>query len=607
MHLLVSILAVGLAVLVFMIAPSDMRRRSRDIQPSVAELRQRWQDSADLRWMDPEGLVEARIGAPLDRAELLRERADRIWAGDRIGEARINALLAGEAFARSRRVLDRWLDRFDPATGLLPNSMEPDGQVWAYGDTGSDLYPHLAIATHLLAPEFDDRFTRLLAAERTLKPALPDDVHIVSGQPVGLSDYDRIFGVAEYAKDGLLPMVDRLGRDPWLGRQIEIADALIDASATPTRHEGMLPADSTEVNGDALQIFVRTYWAIGDPKYLTAAGHIGRTYLEDVLPTTTFLPPNKWDFVQNEPKDHRRFRLSDHGNEILSGLLEWHLAATVSGDPDAAQHRLAIRRMLDRLADRGRNPDGLWLRVIEIPSGRVEQEGVTDNWGYISQAFLIQSLVERIAPEGDPALAARYREVAAQSLRALPRYRFYAWQQGVMDGYADSLESAVYMLNEIDDPPAALWLDDQLGVLYGFQHADGSVLERDLDGNFIRTALIAASRLTAGARLEPWTPEALVGASYDGSCVSLWAFSSEEWQGRLVFDQPRHATFNHMPYDYARLNKWPEWFVAVDGATYRLSDQRGTVTEVDGRTLVSGLGLELAPGEERSLRVCPAD
>ena len=50
---------------------------------------------------------------------------------------------------RSRLVLDRWIPRIDPGTGLLPSDVKPEGHMWAYGDTGSDLYPHLAIAAHL--------------------------------------------------------------------------------------------------------------------------------------------------------------------------------------------------------------------------------------------------------------------------------------------------------------------------------------------------------------------------------------------------------------------------------------------------------------------------
>lgn len=605
MRLALSMLCLVCAVCALLAVPMDGRTGARAVDPGVPELRDRALRVGDLAWVDPAGMTVRSTSTALARADISRERASRAWAGDHVGAARLNAIFAAEGFRRSRLVLDRWLTRFDSTTGLLPSSLEPDGQLWAYGDTGSDLYPHLAIATHLLAPEHDRLFTRLLESERKLGPAVPDDVRIPGGQPVGLDLDDRIFGTAEYAKDGLLPMLDRLGPDPWLGRLVEIADTILAASEKPTRSHGMMPADSTEVNGDMLQVLARTYWATGDRKYLDAAGRIGRTYTQEVFPTTTYLPPNRWDFVEKEPLDRRRFRLSDHGNEILSGLLEWHFAATLAGDPEAENDRLAIRRMLDRLADKGRSPDGLWMRVIEIPSGRVDQDGFSDNWGYVSQAFLIQALIERIAPGGDPAAGARYREVAVKSLGALANYRYYNWQSGEMDGYADAIESAIYILHEVPDPAAELWLDDQIGALYGFQGADGAVVERDLDGNFIRSALLNAYRLTGGARLDPWTPELLLGGSRDGDCLVVWAASSQDWQGRLVFDRPRHRDFMNMPYDYARLNKWPEWFAASAGTAYRVTDSQGATSDRDGKALVEGLPIDLSAGQERTLRVCP--
>lgn len=606
MRLVLSLLSLTVALALLVVVPMDGHQGAHALEPGNDALRLQAQATSDLAWVDPAGLTVQADGGSFNRADILKARLGHTWAGDEVAVARLNALLATEGFRRSRTVLDRWIPRFDPVSGLLPSSLAPEGNIWAYGDTGSDLYPHLAIAAHLLAPEHDGLFTRLLEAERKLGPEVPDDVTIPGGEPLGLDLDDRIFGTAEYAKDGLLPMVDRLGPDPWLGRLVEIADKILAASATPTREHGMLPADSTEVNGDMLQVLARTYWGTGDPRYLEAANRIGRTYLREVFPTTTFLPPNRWDFVEKEPLDRRRFRLSDHGNEILSGLLEWHLAATVTGDPEADVDRVAIRRMLDRLADKGRSPDGQWMRVIEIPSGRVEQEGFTDNWGYVSQAFLIQALVERIIPNGDLEAADRYREVAARSLATLPRYRFYNWQSGEMDGYADTIESAVYILNEINDPEGERWLDDQIGVLYGFQGPDGAVVERDLDGNFIRSALINAYRLTGGARVNPWSPEVLLGGAHDGDCLVLWASTSQEWQGRLVLDRPRHRDFQNMPYDYPRLNKWPEWFTADTRLSYSVTDSQGSTETYSGQTLVDGLPISLTPGQERVFRVCPA-
>ena len=561
----------------------------------------------DLAWVDPAGVTVRPTSTALTRTEITRERASRAWAGDHVGVARLNAIFAAEGFRRSRLVLDRWLTRFDPATGLLPSSLEPDGQLWAYGDTGSDLYPHLAIATHLLAPEHDRLFTRLLEAERKLGPDVPDDVRIPGGQPVGLDLNDRIFGTAEYAKDGLLPMLDRLGPDPWLGRLVEIADKILAASATPTRSHGMMPADSTEVNGDMLQVLARAYWATGDKKYLEAANRIGRTYTQEVFPTTTYLPPNRWDFVEKEPLDRRRFRLSDHGNEILLRPAR------------VAPRRDRRRRSRGRHGPPGDPPDAGPPRRQGPEPGRPLDAGHRDPLRQGRSGRLLRQLGLRLAgvpdpgarrvgsrPDGDPAAGARYREVAAKSLGALASYRFYNWQSGEMDGYADAIESAIYILHEVDDPAAELWLDDQIGALYGFQKPDGAVVERDLDGNFIRSALLNAFRLTGGARLDPWSPDLLLGGSRDGDCLTLWATSSQDWQGKLILDRPRHRDFMNMPYDYPRLNKWPEWFTAAAGTAYRVTDSQGTTSDLDGKALIDGLPLTLPAGQERTIRVCRA-
>jgi len=86
----------------------------------------------------------------------------------------------------------------------------------------------------------------------------------------------------------------------------------------------------------------------------------------------------------------------------------------------------------------------------------------------------------------------------------------------------------------------------------------------------------------------------------------LWAASSQDWQGRLVLDRPRYRDFNHMPYDYARLNKWPEWFTVAAGTTYRVTDNLAGASDADGRALIDGIPLTLSAGQERVIRVCPA-
>ena len=123
-----------------------------------------------------------------------------------------------------------------------------------------------------------------------------------------------------------------------------------------------------------------------------------------------------------------------------------------------------------------------------------------------------------------------------------------------------------------DDAEADAWVDEQTAVLYGFQAADGTVSGAYLDGNFIRTALLYGFTRTAGLRLDPWSEDVLVGAARDGTCLAVSLSSRVDWSGHLRFDTPRHRLHLNLPLDYARLNKWPEWFVVDDAGQYRVED-----------------------------------
>jgi len=61
----------------------------------------------------------------------------------------------------------------------------------------------------------------------------------------------------------------------------------------------------------------------------------------------------------------------------------------------------------------------------------------------------------------------------------------------------------------------------------------------------------------------------------------------------------------NMPYDYARLNEWPEWFTASAGTSYRVTDDQSGASALDGSALIDGLPLSLAAGQPRVIRVCP--
>jgi hypothetical protein len=576
-----------------------------------ATLRDRAVATADLGWL-PAGHTSAVLvpGVTLTRPSLTAAKHQAAVQGDAAAVARANAVLGSEGFVRAEPVVRHWLDSRDPESGLLANYNGSDEAFgWAYQNTAADLFPFIAIGAHLLVPSRYPEMLAVLEAERRLapmSPALPDDVLVPGAQQVNLPLDRRIFGIAEYAKDGLLPLVDRLGPDDWLPRLREIADLIVAASATPTP-EGVIPAQTSEVNGDVLQVLARAYWMTGDDRYLAAATRIGNAYVKDALPKTTWLPPYQWDFMTSESIGRKRFHVSDHGDEIFSGLVEWNVAETYSNQPDAAVHRAAIHRMLDRVLATGRNDDGLWFRVIDIPTGKVTQQGLTDNWGYVFQPFMADAMLERGAPGGDVDRAERYDAAVRQALQALPRYRFYPWQQGEMDGYADSLESAVYLLSRQPDADAEQWLDEQVGVLFGFQQADGAVENNYLDGNFVRTSLLYSLSLTHGLVMDPWRPDVLLGAAVDGGCLEVAVGADQDWDGVLRFDRARSREYVHLPIDYPRLNEWPTGFLIDGAARWQILDRgAATTTTVDQGVLTAGLPIRLGGGQPVSLRFCPS-
>jgi hypothetical protein len=429
-------------------------------------------------------------------------------------------------------------------------------------------------------------------------------VYLDTLQEVEREPEKAMLNVVEYAKDGLLPLVEALGVEPWLPRMREIVDAVIAKSEVRTP-AGAIPSAAAEVNGSALQALARLTWATGDPRYLEMGRRIASAYLDHALPTTEYIPPHRWDFMENEPIGPRRFYLGDHGNEIVAGLVEWHRIEMRLNLPESAAHREAIARMLDRLLEKGRTPDGLWYEIIDVPSGKVRDKDLSDNWGYLGQAYLDQALAEREHPNGDLAAAARYEQAAATMLRAVTAVDFYEWERGTMDGYADTLESALYLLRYEDDPEAADWVDEQVAVLYGYQKDDGSVTDENIDGNFVRTVLLYGLSLARGARVEPWTPSVALGAAPDGACLSLHLHTEESWNGVIRLDVPRHRQHLGLERDYPRLNQWPQWWPVEPGQPYAVTHPDGTRQELDGTALAAGLPVALSPGAASHLRVCP--
>jgi hypothetical protein len=514
-------------------------------------------------------------------------------------------VLTAEAFERAARVTTRWLDHRDLKTGLFAHTLRPKDRYWSYGDVGADLYPFLTIAAHHLLPARYPEVLDTLAAERRLNPGLPRDLMLDTLQPRDREPEQQTLANVEYVKDGLLPLLEVLGPDPWLGRIREVVDGVLTTANVPTPR-GPLTSDAAEVNGSLLQAMARLSWADPDPRYLEMGRRIAAAYLDDALPATGHIPPQRWDFMSQRAVGESDLHLGDHGDEIVSGLVEWHRVETRLGLPERAAHQAAINAMLDRLLDTGRTPTGLWYDGIRFPSGTVRDHTLNDNWGYLGQAYLDQAATIRGSAEGDQEAADRYERAASRMLNSVASLDFYKWERGDMDGYADTLESALYLLRYLDDGEAAQWVDEQMAVLYGFQRTTGAVTDENIDGNFIRTVMLYGRWLTRGTRLEPWSPSVGLGAAQDGACLQLHLHAASPWAGRLLFDTPRHREVLHLDADYPRLNQWQEWWIAEPGRQYDVTLPDGSGVRLDGRVLAAGLPLAVEPGQEYRLRVCPS-
>ena len=65
---------------------------------------------------------------------------------------------------------------------------------------------------------------------------------------------------------------------------------------------------------------------------------------------------------------------------------------------------------------------------------------------------------------------------------------------------------------------------------------------------------------TQGATVEPWRKDVRFGAVREGNTIFLSLSAEQPWEGRVIFDRPRHKLLMHLPLDYPRINQFPEWF-----------------------------------------------
>ncbi len=489
--------------------------------------------------------------------------------------ARKSAKIAGYSLSKVQRWLHEMaLPQIDKQTGLYI----ADGH-WNYRDTAADCYPFLAWAAFVVDQEALNGPVRdVLHAEQKLcnhLDRIPVPYDHKKHQKIDTAHDQMIFQASEYVKDGLIAIVEATGKDEWFQRMKGIEEDIWKHARYDTPY-GKIPSKNIEVNGEQIQALARLYTMTGQKQFLDWAQRLADYYL---------LPG---DFVPR--------RLRDHGCEIIGGL-GLLLGVESQHDPEKAKvHRPLIKNMLDQILARGVNEDGIMVNTLGDPNSRL-----SDGWGYDYVAYLCYDMAA-----GRPV----YRDRIAQTLRNLakPQYKDYPWEGKSIDGFADSIEGGIYVINRVPVPEALAWVDREMAanVTYADQPLATAKLwgTSKLQANGVRTVLIHALMHTQGLIARPWRQDLLLGASQTEDGLAVVIKADKPWSGRLVFDRPRHRLYLGFKHDWPRMNTLPEWFTAEPGKKYSVQNlSEGSQSTHTAAQLHQGLPLKLQPGRETLLLV----
>ena len=107
---------------------------------------------------------------------------------------------------------------------------------------------------------------------------------------------------------------------------------------------------------------------------------------------------------------------------------------------------------------------------------------------------------------------------------------------------------------------------------------------------------------TQGLSALPWRNDIKIGAVVKGNKLFISLYAEKDWNGKFVFDQPRHKTQMKLPFDWPRINQFPEWFTVDANKKYVLNDiTNKTKTTFTGQELIDGIDIKLDAGEEMLL------
>ncbi|MFH1742698.1 MAG: hypothetical protein ABIH23_27140 [bacterium] len=497
-------------------------------------------------------------------------------------KARESARIAGYSLSKVQRWLyEKCLPAIDSETGLYRGQSTDE---WSYRDTAADCYPFVIWAAFYTDLDvLNGPMRDLLHTEQKLCnhiDRLPVDYDLAKKQKHERPLDQIIFGASEYAKDGLVAVVELTGRDEWYDRFKGIVEDIFKNAPIDTPY-GKIPSENIEVNGELLQMLPRLYTMTGEEKFLDWAHRLADYYLK----------PGK--FVPD--------RLSDHGCEIIGGLGLLFAVDSTACPEKFEEYEPHIRYMCDEIVRRGTNSDGIIIGTLQEDPGPHDDVILRDGWGYDYVGFFDYDMATG---------QERYRKQMEFALSNLlkPRYKDFNWDHNSRDNIADSVEGGIYLLNRLPVKEGFQWADREIAtVLVDTSKPLSETWLWDthkLESNTVRTVLIHAMMHTQNTIARPWRSDLQLGASPISDGIAIVIKADEPYKGKLEFDIPRHRIYMNFKKDWPRMNTMPEWFTVEAEKTYILEDMpTGSQKQYTGKQLHEGVPIEIPAGTEQQLQL----
>lgn len=81
--------------------------------------------------------------------------------------------------------------------------------------------------------------------------------------------------------------------------------------------------------------------------------------------------------------------------------------------------------------------------------------------------------------------------------------------------------------------------------------------------------------------------------------------STSDWEGKLILDTRRHQTHMNLPFNWARINQFPEWYTVEPDSTYTVHNLTlNTVKSCKGFELTDGMDVNLKKDQEQQYEIC---